>query len=50
MGKRSPSRAGLLDVLSLISSITTIVRAALIGKAKKRSTRPQMSYKKRSPA
>ena len=42
-GRRSPSRDGLLDESSSISLTTTIVRAALIGKAKKkRSTRPQM--------
>ena len=35
MGRRSPSRAGLLDGSSLISSTTTIVRAALIEKVKK---------------
>ena len=59
-GRRSPFPAGLLDGSSSISSTTTVVKAALIGKAKKsphilrcpvphqkrakkRSTRPQMS-------
>ena len=37
VGRRSPSRAGLLDGSSSISSTTTIVRAALIRKAKKGS-------------
>ena len=44
MGRRSPSRAGILDGSSSISSTTTIVRVAQTGRAKKRSTRPQMSY------
>ena len=43
VGRRSPSRARLLDGSSSISSTTTIVKAALIGSAKKSSTRPQMS-------
>ena len=43
VGKQNPSRARLLDGSSSISSTTTIVKAALIGSAKKRSTRPQMS-------
>ena len=34
-GRRSPFPAGLLDGSSSISSTTTVVRAALIGKAKK---------------
>ena len=37
-GRRSPSRAGLLDGSSSICSTTIIVRVALIGKQKKRST------------
>ena len=37
MGRRSPSRAGLLGGSSSICSTTTIVRVALIGK-QKRST------------
>ena len=44
MGRRSLFRAGLLlDGSSSISSTTTIVRAALIGRAQKSSTRSQMS-------
>ena len=43
VGRRSPFRAGLLDASSSISSTTAIVRIAVIGRAKKRSTRPQMS-------
>ena len=43
MGRRSPSRAGLLDGSSSISSTNTIVRVAVIGRTKKRFTRPQMS-------
>ena len=35
MGKQSPCRAGLLNGSSSISSTTTIVRVALIGKQKK---------------
>ena len=35
VGRRSPSRARLLDGLSSISLTTTIVKAALIGKTKK---------------
>ena len=35
MGRRSPSRAGLLNGSSSMSSTTTIVRVALIGKQKK---------------
>ena len=35
VGRRSPSRAGLLDGSSSISSTATIVRAALNGKAEK---------------
>ena len=53
MGRRSASWAGLLDGSS--STTTNIVMAALIGRAKKRSTRPQIfcsspkkSKKKRS--
>ena len=38
VGKRCPSRTGLLDGLSLICSTTIIVRVTLIGKQKKRST------------
>ena len=41
--KRIPSRAGLLDESSSVSSATTIVRAALIRRVTKRSTRPQLS-------
>ena len=36
VGRRSPSRAGLLDGSSSISSTTTIVRVAVIGRAKKK--------------
>ena len=35
VGRRSPSRAGLLDGSSSIYSTTTIARIALIGKQKK---------------
>ena len=42
MERQSSSRAGLLNGSSSISSTTTIVRAALIGKQKK-FTHPQMS-------
>ena len=44
VGRRSPSRAGLLDGLSSIFSTTTIVRVAVIGRAKKKGLHtPQMS-------
>ena len=36
VGRRSPSRAGLLNGSSLISSTTTIVTVALTGRAKKK--------------
>ena len=36
VGRRSPSRAGLLDGSSSICSTTIIVRVALIGKQKKK--------------
>ena len=44
VGRRSPSRAGLLDGSSSICSTTTIVRVALIGKQKKGLHSPQMCY------
>ena len=43
MGRRSPSRAELLNGSSSISSTTTIVRVVLIGQQKKWFTHPQMS-------
>ena len=39
---RSPSGAGLLDGSSSVS-LTTVVRVALLGRTKTKSTRPQMS-------
>ena len=43
MGRRNSSRAGLLNESSSISSTITTVKVAVIGRAKKRSARPQMS-------
>ena len=43
MGRRSPSRAVLLDGSSSIFSTTTIVRVAVIGREKKGLRTPQMS-------
>ena len=43
VGRRSPSRAGLLDGSSSIFSTTTIVRVAVIGREKKGLHTPQMS-------
>ena len=42
-GRRSPSRAGLLERSSSIFSTTTIVRVAVIEREKKGLPTPQMS-------